>query len=99
LCKKITPIQLVDKYFKIENSKITYLNPKKYMEHDKIILAFLKTAKDSVCSWGSKIDGICQTMRAYGISYSVKSKTKNIIEYSYMNSNGFLMEGILLITE
>ena len=62
-----------------------------------MILEFLKTAKDSVCSWGRKIDGICQTMRAYGISYSVKSKTKNIIEYSYTNSTGLLINGLIIL--
>jgi len=62
-----------------------------------MIIDFLKNAKDMVCSWGSKVDGICQTMRAYNINYSVKKTTPNKIEYNYKNSVGMLINGIITI--
>jgi hypothetical protein len=66
----------------------------KFLELQK---QFVENAKNIICSWGSKKDGILQAMRARSFNYSVKLATPNIIEYSYNDNFGNKLEGVIIL--
>lgn len=55
----------------------------KFLEIQK---EFIKNVMNITCSWGSKKDGILQSLRARNFNYSVKTSTPNVIDYSYLDN-------------
>ena len=58
---------------------------------------FIENVSTITCSWGSKKDGILQSMRARNFNYSVKTSTPNIIEYSYSDNFNNELKGQIVL--
>lgn len=67
-------------------------------------IKFLETQKNFIenvlninCSWGSKKDGILQSMRVRNFNYSVNASTPNVIEYSYSDNFNNKLNGTITL--
>ena len=58
---------------------------------------FIENVSTITGSWGSKKDGILQSMRARNFNYSVKTSTPNIIEYSYSDNFNNELKGQIVL--
>ena len=66
----------------------------KFLESQKTFVENLSTI---TCSWGSKKDGILQSMRARNFNYSVNASTPNVIEYSYSDNFNNELRGTITL--
>jgi len=66
----------------------------KFLEEQK---KFINNVLSVTCSWGSKQDGILQSMRARNFNYSVKTSTPNVIDYSYSDNFNNELKGQIVL--
>lgn len=66
----------------------------KFLELQK---KFIENVLSIACSWGSKKDGILQSMRARNFNYSVKTSTPNVIDYSYSDNFNNELKGQIVL--
>lgn len=66
----------------------------KFLEEQK---KFINNVLSITCSWGSKKDGILQSMRARNFNYSVKTSTPNVIDYSYSDNFNNELKGQIVL--
>lgn len=66
----------------------------KFLELQK---KFIENVLSITCSWGSKKDGILQSMRARNFNYSVKTSTPNVIDYSYSDNFNNELKGQIVL--
>jgi len=76
------------------NKFTTKAEATKFLETQK---NFIENVLNITCSWGSKRDGIIQSMRARNFNYFVKTSTPNVIDYSYSDNFGNELKGQIVL--